>query len=345
MGNTTRITSGHLRRTSGAAIIVGALVLAGCGGSGDEGASSATVAAPLDRGLAAGDVATGDGSRPGVSTEPNGGGLAEGTDLGFEQDVIGRDVIVEMRVSMSSDDIQHAVATITASATAVGGGIASSDVDYGNRSGPASGSGHAVLVIKVPPRSVARLLDGLSDAGVVQSINQSAQDVTDQLVDLDVRITNARQSVSNVRGFMDRTTNLSELVTLEGELTRRQTELERLEAQQRNLGDRVEFATVTVDVVPTAAIPEPPPAADDTIGDAFRTGWDAFVGVLFVIGFVLAISLPFLTIALVVLLGAWLAVRPRRPRSTPDHHADAAVVPAAGDAVNADDAVNASPGG
>ena len=114
-----------------------------------------------------------------------------------------------------------------------------------------------MLVVKVPPQSVDSLLAGLDDTGTVQSINQSAQDVTEQLIDLDVRIDNARQSVANVREFMDRTENLNELVALEGELTRRQTDLEQLEAQQRNLSDRVALSTVTIEVVPTASVPEP----------------------------------------------------------------------------------------
>ena len=36
--------------------------------------------------------------------------------------------------------------------------------------------------------TIDRLLDGLDDTAEIQSINQSAQDVTEQLVDLDVRI-------------------------------------------------------------------------------------------------------------------------------------------------------------
>ena len=64
-----------------------------------------------------------------------------------------------------------------------------------------------MLVVKVPPDSVDRLLRrARRRTGTVQSINQSAQDVTDQLVDLDVRIANARTSVANVREFMDSTT-------------------------------------------------------------------------------------------------------------------------------------------
>ena len=309
---------------------------------GRHASLAAGTIAPTNRQL----VGTADqNGAPESPAELDAGGIAGGTDLGFDQGVIGRDVIIEMAVSMSSDDIQHTVATITASAKTLGGGIASSDVDYGNRAGVGSDEGYAVLVIKVPPASVTRLLDGLDDAGVVESINQSAQDVTDQLIDLDVRISNARQSVANVREFMDRTNNLNELVALEGELTRRQTELERLEAQQRNLGDRVEFSTITINVSPTATVAEPAATTDDTIGDAFRTGLDAFVGFVFVIAFVLAISLPFLLLGLLALGLLWMGLRAGRiPRRLGDgfDHGPAEDARDADDDVSAPDDVDAS---
>ncbi len=153
------------------------------------------------------------------------------------------------------------------------------------------------------------MLGRLGDAGTVRSINQSAQDVTEQLVDLDVRIGNARQSVETVRSFMEQTTDLGELVSLESELTRRQTELERLEAQQRNLRDRVALSTITIEIVPTAAAPDVVDEGSETIGDALRTGWDAFVAAVFTIGFIAAVLLPFLLVAAIVGLGIWLVRR------------------------------------
>ena len=157
---------------------------------------------------------------------------------GFDIGVIGRDVIIEMRVLVSSDNIQRTVASIMANVSALGGGVVYSNIDYGDQTGGRN-DGFAMLVVKVPPEGIDRLLAGLDDTGTVHSISQSAQDVTEQLVDLDVRIRNLRESVANVREFMERTEKLSDLVVLEGELTRRQTDLERLEgaaAQSQRTG-------------------------------------------------------------------------------------------------------------
>jgi hypothetical protein len=100
-------------------------------------------------------------------------------------------------------------------------------------------------------------------------------------------------------------------VTLEAELTRRQTELEQLEAQRRNLSERVALATVTVEIVPTASMPEPD--AGDGIGGAFDDGLRAFAAVVYGIVLVLAVLAPFLIAGAMAAGLVWLIVR-RPPR-------------------------------
>jgi hypothetical protein len=288
-------------------------------------------------------IQSNDAEVPAAEREPDPGG-------GFDIGIIGRDVIIEMSVVLSSDNVQRTVSSIMAQASALGGGVASSNVNYGSRNG-GGGEAYAVLVVKVPPQSVDSLLAGLDDTGTVQSINQSAQDVTEQLIDLDVRISNARQSVANVREFMDRTENLNELVALEGELTRRQTDLERLEAQQRNLSDRVALSTVTIEVVPTASVPEPIDDESDTIADAFTKGWDAFSGFVFGIGFILAVLLPFIALAALLGLLGWAIVRrgghapaaPVEPRTVPEPELGDQADPDPDTPVSPDDSSDLSP--
>ena len=341
-------------------IVIGSL--AGCGGDADEGsaeqssdAATATIAASAE---ASDGELLAEAAAPMAATEGSSlPGVERPADVDFGS--IGRDVIVEMHVSMHSDDIARTVASISAQAAALGGGIASSDIDYGARVSPAPNAsaesaeepgtvdgGYAVLVVKVPPASVNNLLDGLADSGTVVAVNQSATDVTDQLVDLDVRIANARTSVENVRGFMEQTTNLGELVSLESELTRRQTELEQLEAQQRNLADRVSLSTLTIEVRPTPAIADASEVAaepDEGIADAFRTGWDTFVGAVFAVAFVVAVLAPFLAVALLILLIAWMigrrsrASRSKVPAQTPSIEASETLTESA-----ADDSVSVS---
>jgi hypothetical protein len=282
-------------------VLTALIALSACGGDdtdtaavpaedvGDEAAAATAEAA---------DIAI-NGEAVADSADADGGGL----DLG----VIGRDVIIEMHVTMGSDDIAATVASITNEANRLGGGVAQADVNYGT----GVDGGFATLVVKVPPDQVDRLLDGLNRTGQVRSIGQSAQDVTEQLIDLDVRIENARESVESVRRFMDQTVVLTDLVTLEGELTRRLTELEILEAQQRNLSDRVALSTVTIDVFPSEQVPEI--EQDPGILDALQDGWNAFVAFLFGVVYVLAVLAPFLVVGgLAALAVRWFLRRRQR---------------------------------
>ncbi|MDE0168903.1 MAG: DUF4349 domain-containing protein [bacterium] len=291
------------RLVVGVLAIVGVVALAACFGGDDEAAESGpvvTAAAAMMMEEDAAGFATGED-----------GALERSSIGGLDIGAIGRDVIVEMWVTVSSDNIRRTVASIMANVSALGGGVAFSNIEYGD---PTDGhdNAYASLVVKVPPEGIDQLLAGLDDTGTVLSISQSAQDVTEQLIDLDVRIRNARQSVVRVREFMGRTEKLSDLVVLEGELTRRQTDLERLEAQQRNLSERVALSTVTIDIVPTASVDDDDP---DTFGDAFSTGWNAFVAAMSTTGLVLALVSPFLILAALLALLVWFVVRRRRART------------------------------
>ena len=302
----------HINRLAALALIAG--LITACS-SGSDDAATSEPAYDSSAGYSEEPAAEEPAEAPAADTSYAG---ESGIDLGQ----IGRDVIIEMYVTLTSDDIGRSVASISAKASALGGGVASSDVSYGDPQQP--DTGYAILVVKVPPTAIDDLMTGLERAGTVRSITQSAQDVTEQLVDLDVRIANARESVTNVRDFMERAEDLSDLVTLEGELTRRQTELERLEAQERNLSERVALSTVTVEIVSTAAIPVPV-SNDDSIADAFRSGWDGFVTVIWGIGYVFAVLAPFLAVALIVSLIVVGITRRRRHRpSVPGTDATAA---------------------
>ena len=291
------------RRLVSVLAVAGVLALVACFGGDDESTQSAPATTAA---AAAFSVEEDDGGF--VVTGEDRPALKHYSSSGFDIGVIGRDVIIEMRVLVSSDNIQRTVASIMASVSGLGGGVAYSNIDYGNQI-DGHNDGFAMLVVKVPPEGIDQLLAGLDDTGTVHSISQSAQDVTEQLVDLDVRIRNVRESVANVREFMDLTENLKDLVVLEGEMTRRQTDLERLEAQQRNLSDRVALSTVTIDIVPTGSVGG---ENSDTIGDAFSTGWDVFVAVLYRTGFVLAVLAPFLVVAALLALLVRFVVRRRR---------------------------------
>jgi hypothetical protein len=114
---------------------------------------------------------------------------------------------------------------------------------------------------------------------------------------------------------MSRATTIGDVVALEAELSRRQGDLEALEARQRTLADQSAQATVTVRLVDEGA----PVVADTGTGfvAGLRAGWGAFT-VAAVAGLtVLGALVPFLAVGGAVALLAWWLVRRRRPSTGP----------------------------
>ncbi|MFG2886696.1 DUF4349 domain-containing protein [Streptomyces sp. NPDC048297] len=170
------------------------------------------------------------------------------------------------------------------------------------------------VVLRVPASAYDEVLTGLQGAGKLIERTAKAQDVTDQVVDVDSRITSQRASVARIRELMDRASRLSDVVTLEGELSSREADLESLLAQQASLKDRTSLATITLSLsekpVRKAAKKDEAPG----FLDAVSGGWHVFVTMLRWIALALGAVLPFAVLAALLALLWRRVVRPRLPR-------------------------------
>ncbi|MEV5438903.1 DUF4349 domain-containing protein [Streptomyces sp. NPDC052682] len=170
------------------------------------------------------------------------------------------------------------------------------------------------VVLRVPVEKYDEVMGELQGTGKLLERTAKAQDVTDQVVDVESRIKSQRSSVARIRALMDQATKLSDVVELESELSSRQADLEALLARQASLKDRTSLATVRLSLSET---PVKKPAKDDDdpgFLDALAGGWHAFVTMLRWLAVVLGAVLPFAAVAALLVL-LWLrVVRPRLPR-------------------------------
>ncbi|MEV1023771.1 DUF4349 domain-containing protein [Streptomyces sp. NPDC050264] len=285
-------------RALAALLLMAALALAGCSGAGDSG-----------------DSGDGDKRAADIKAGPDAGGAAADGRSGGEASsakkppkLTGVHIIRTAALSVRVKDVPDALdraRTVTEDA----GGIVGSETT--DRDG--DGRERSRVTLRVPQDAYEDVLDQLAGSGRLLERNITAKDVTDQVVDVDSRIATQRASVARVRELMDRATKLSDVVTLEGELSNRQSELESLLARQSSLKDRTTLATITLKLSET---PAKSGSDDDDPGflDALSGGWAAFVTALEWVAMALAAVLPFAAVAgLFVFL--WLRfVRPRRPR-------------------------------
>ncbi|MFD7550194.1 DUF4349 domain-containing protein [Streptomyces sp. NPDC059578] len=321
-------------------LLTGSLTLAGCAGSGgDQGESTNKGATGADaQGYAppgdaegalraegaAGSEGKADARAPGGKAD-SGKPESDG-DLRTDQ-LAQRKIIRTAELVVRVEDVSRALATVRSAAESVGGIVGEESTERDD-----DGREQSEVVLRVPQEKYDDVLEKLGDTGTVLRRNTGAEDVTEQVVDVETRLKNQRASVARIRELMDEATKISDVVALEGELSSRQADLESLLAQQTSLKDRTTLATITLSLTE-----RPDAGRDEESGflDSVGDGWGAFVATLRWLSIVLGAALPFLALAGALyavwrwLLGPW--VRRRRPVPPAG--------PAAGGAVSATGAV------
>jgi Domain of unknown function (DUF4349)/Putative zinc-finger len=103
--------------------------------------------------------------------------------------------------------------------------------------------------LRVPGDRMAETLARLRQIGQAVEDTQGSQDVTDQIVDLDARLASGRATEQRLTELLrQRTGKLSDVLEVERELTRVRLEIERLDAEKTNVGRRVSYATIDLNV-------------------------------------------------------------------------------------------------
>ncbi|MFF7049729.1 DUF4349 domain-containing protein [Streptomyces griseorubiginosus] len=290
-------SSVHRGRALAGVLLVGALALAGCSGSDDKGADTAS-AERADAPQAQSD----SGSGAGAEDSASGKRAASAPKIGANHIIRTASLTVQVKNVPKALD---AARTTTENA----GGFVGKETTTRDE----EGHEQTQVVLRVPVEKYDEVLADLQGAGKLLERTANAQDVTDQVVDVNSRIATQRASVARIRELMDKATKLSDVVTLEGELSTREADLESLLARQASLKDRTTLATITLSLAEKPVV-RAEKDDDPGIADALTGGWDAFVTMLRWIVMALAAVLPFLVgLALIVLV--WLRlIRPRLPR-------------------------------
>lgn len=223
--------------------------------------------------------------------------------------ITGTHIIRTATLTVRVKDVPKALDEARAAATDAGGVVGDETTD---RDG--SGDERSRIVLRVPQDRYEEVLATLEGTGKLIERKAKAQDVTEQVVDVESRVKSQRASVARVRELMDKATKLSDVVTLEGELSSRQSELEALLAQQSSLKDRTSMSTITLSLSETAVKKADAQDDDPTFMDALSGGWSAFVTMLRWLAVALGAVLPFAAVAALLFLLWQRLVRPRLSR-------------------------------
>jgi hypothetical protein len=112
---------------------------------------------------------------------------------------------------------------------------------------PAGGPRVLTATLRVPADQLDPAMAEIKKLGQVESESQSGEEVTEQYVDLEARLTNARNTEQRLTALLrERTGQMTDVLAVEKEIDRVRGEIEQMEAQKKALVNRVDFATLNL---------------------------------------------------------------------------------------------------
>jgi uncharacterized protein DUF4349 len=305
------LRSGRTRPGAVAGLIIGSVLLgggvflAGCSASGSSGAASSSGSAAKTAGEAAGAPAVAAPAASGAVRESSSGQGGTGTTVRLAP---AASIIYTAQLTVRADDVASAAAQAAQIAQGAGGYV-SSETTSANPDHPSQAT--ATVQVKIPVASYPTTLGQLGrQLGRQLSLHQQAQDVTQQVADVNSQVTSAEAAIAQLRTLLSHAGSVGELLSVQNQINQEEATLESMQAQQRALNHETSYATVTLTLLgpkakPLAHRPKAPP----TLAGGFGAGWHALrVAVAWTLAFLGAIA-PF---AVVLAVAGFAIYRGRR---------------------------------
>jgi hypothetical protein len=129
---------------------------------------------------------------------------------------------------------------------------------------------HVTLTLRVPQAKLDTVLTALRSLGTVQQQTLTVEDVSIQIVDLDARLKNLRQSEAALLKIMERSGEISHVLEVASELSTTREAIERIAAHQQNLQHQITYAQIDLTLhSPVAPVPPLRP-----VGETLHNTWE-----------------------------------------------------------------------
>ena len=154
------------------------------------------------------------------------------------------------------------------------------------------------LKIRIPQERLDLIIEAIAQLGIVKGRSLKAEDVSNQLVDLQARLKNLRQTEVQLQEILKQTGSVGDVLKVTQELSRVREAIEQIDAQLTNLKNQVAYSTVRVNL--SSAIATIPPQSD--LGTQIQNTWNSSTSSLISV----SIGLLKLAIWLLVYCPYWL---------------------------------------
>ncbi len=294
-------------------MLAGGMLLAGCSGSSAGSAASASgVAAPTAAAAAPGI----GGPASGVANSALGQPANAGTTARLAP---ASDIIYTAQLAVRAANVSSAAAR-AAQITEDVGGYVSNETTSADPDHPSEAT--ATVQLKIPVASYLATLSQLAGGlGTQLSLQEQAQDVTEQVADVNSQVASDQAAIVQLRALLSHAGSVSDLLSVQNQINNEESALEAMQAQQRALSHETSYATVTLTILGPKAKPvvhhqKAPPSLAGGLG----AGWRALrVTLSWTLAFLGAIA-PFAAIAAIAGYAIYRARRwmiRRRPAPRP----------------------------
>jgi hypothetical protein len=130
--------------------------------------------------------------------------------------------------------------------------------------------------LRIPAPQLPAALVEIKALGRAEAENQNGEEVTQQHADLVARLKNSRETEQRLQAILtQRTGKISDVLEVEQEIARVRGEIEQMEAEQKNIEHRVDFATIDLKLSEEykAKLDSPAPAISTLIHNAAVNGY------------------------------------------------------------------------
>ena len=232
------------RLVAGIVVVMVLAVIAGCGGSAEYQPDEAAMGSNggWDRGVA---------SEPAMEMEevamekaamdPDDEGVAYAAE---------RLIIRSGNISMYVEDTLAAQATIEqmVESMAADGAFVVSANEYG---GTEERQPQITIAIRIPAARFDETMDRLAEMAVnVISSNESAEDVTEEYVDLEARLESLEAARQRLLEIMEEARNTEDLLQAEQQLTQREAEIESIKGRMQYLEQSARLSSIWIELQP-----------------------------------------------------------------------------------------------
>jgi hypothetical protein len=277
-----RTKHGRLRSAaavSSVSLIVAALA-AGCSGSASSSsAASLGEAAPAVAPSAAGAPAAAGSSAQNGAAFSGSASSASSADsapkAAAKYAASGQQLIYTAQLTVRASNVATAISNATSIVTDAGGYVAGENASAGNGQ-PSQAT--ATVTFKIPAAVYTTTLAELSGHGLGTqlSLAQQAQDVTQQVADVNSRVASDQAAIAQLRELLKHAGDVSSLLSVQNQINSEESDLESMLAQQSALNHETSYATVTLTLVgPKAVVKPAAKTAPPGFAHAISGGWHA----------------------------------------------------------------------